>query len=128
MNQDKSSNLNPLVGALAEMNREANFSASAISGKDGLLVAASGEKGNSQTQSAVVAKLNEAALLVHSQMAIGAPDEFSLNTDSGSKLICRPFQLNGHDLILTVLVPKRGQAYRRATSRAINRLRSAWSQ
>ena len=126
MKQTQNSDPNPFESVLLDMNREASFSASAISGKDGLLVAASGEGVNSQRQSAVVAKLNEAAGLVHSQLTIGAPDEFSLHTDSGNKLVCRPFKLDGHDLILTVLLPNRGQSYRRATTRAITKLRSAW--
>lgn len=120
-------NKNPVAVVLAEMNRTGQFQASTLSLRDGLLVASSATNGdNPAAQSAVVAKLAEAANLVRSQMAIGAPEELSFNSEDGKRLICRPFELNGHELILAVLVPKRGQPYRRATSRAIARLRTVW--
>jgi predicted regulator of Ras-like GTPase activity (Roadblock/LC7/MglB family) len=120
-------NQNPVAVVLAEMNRTAQFQASTLSLRDGLLVASSASNGdNLAAQSAVVAKLAEAANLIRSQMAIGAPEELSFNAEDGKRLICRPFELNGHELILAVLVPKRGQPYRRATSRAIARLRTVW--
>ncbi len=120
-------NQNPVAQVLADMNRSAQFQASTLSLRDGLLVASSTSNGESAAaQSAVVAKLNEAANLVRSQMAIGAPQELSFDSEDGRRLICRPFSMNGHELILAVLVPKRGQPYRRATSRAINRLRTVW--
>lgn len=120
-------NQNPIAQVLADMNREAHFPAATLCSRDGLLVAASAGNGNDPArQSAVVAKLAEAANLVRSQLAIGAPEELSLFTEDGRRLICRPFNLNGHELILSVMVPKRGQAYRRATTRAIARLRSVW--
>ena len=120
-------NQNPVAVVLAEMNRTGQFQASTLNLRDGLLVASSASNGdNPAAQSAVVAKLAEAANLVRSQMAIGAPEELSFNSEDGKRLICRPFELNGHELILAVLVPKRGQPYRRATSRAIARLRTVW--
>lgn len=127
MNQASSSN--PMAQVLAEMNREARFPASTLSGKDGLLVASHTENGDDpQRQSAVVAKLSEAARMAHTQLAFGAPEELSFNADDGRRLVCRPFQLNGYDFILSVLVPTRGQAHRRATTRAIARLRQIWEQ
>ncbi len=120
-------NQNPVAQVLAEMNRSAQFQASTLSLRDGLLVASSASNGeNPAAQSAVVAKLTEAANLVRSQMAIGAPQELSFASEDGRRLICRPFHMNGHELILAVLVPNRGQPYRRATSRAIARLRTVW--
>jgi len=120
-------NQNPVALVLAEMNRTAQFQASTLSLRDGLLVASSAINGeNTAAQSAVVAKLAEAANLVRSQMSIGAPEELSFNAEDGKRLICRPFKLNGHELILAVLIPRRGQPYRRATSQAIARLRNVW--
>lgn len=120
-------NQNPIVRVLADMNREAQFPAATLSSRDGLLVAASSSNGeNPAKQSAVVAKLAEAANLVRSQLAIGAPEELSVFAEDGRRLICRPFSHNGHEFILSVVVPNRAQAYRRATNRAIARLRSVW--
>jgi predicted regulator of Ras-like GTPase activity (Roadblock/LC7/MglB family) len=120
-------NQNPVAQVLSEMNKTAQFQASTLSLRDGLLVASSATNGgNPAAQSAVVAKLAEAANLVRSQMTIGAPEELSFNAEDGRRLICRPFSLNGHELILAVLVPNRGQPYRRATSKAIAQLRNVW--
>lgn len=111
---------------IADMSREAKFPAATLSGRDGLLVAAHSNNGdNPARQSAVVAKLAEAANLLRSQMALGAPAELSYATEDGRRLVCRPFSLNGQDLILAVVVPS-GQPYRRATNKAIAQLRSAW--
>lgn len=127
MNQ--ASSTNPMAQVLAEMNREARFPASTLSGKDGLLVAAHTENGDDpQRQSAVVAKLSEAARMAHTQLAIGAPEELSFYAEDGRRLVCRPFQLKGYDFILSVLVPNRSQPHRRATTRAIARLRQLWEQ
>ncbi len=116
-----------MVKVLADMNREAQFPVATLSGRDGLLVAASTSNGdNPAKQSAVVAKLAEAANLMRSQLAFGTPAELSFFAEDGRRLVCRPFILNGQELILAVLVPNRGQAYRRATSKAISRLRSIW--
>jgi predicted regulator of Ras-like GTPase activity (Roadblock/LC7/MglB family) len=111
---------------IADMSREAKFPAATLSGRDGLLVAAHSNNGdNPARQSAVVAKLTEAANVLRSQMALGTPAELSYTTEDGRRLVCRPFSLNGQDLILAVVVPS-GQPYRRATNKAIAQLRSAW--
>jgi predicted regulator of Ras-like GTPase activity (Roadblock/LC7/MglB family) len=129
MEMTHASTPNPMAQVLAEMNREARFPASTLSGKDGLLVASHTENGDDpQRQSAVVAKLNEAARMAHAQLAIGAPEELSFYAEDGRRLVCRPFQLKGYDFILSVLVPTRGQPHRRATTRAIARLRELWEQ
>ena len=118
---------NPITQVLTEMNQKGNFSAATLSSRDGLLVAASSTNGNDPSkQSAVVAKLAEAANLVRSQLSIGDPVELSFHTRDGRRLICKPFDLNGHEMILAIVVPKRGQPYRRVTSQAIARLRSVW--
>lgn len=120
-------NQNPLAQVLFDMNREGQFQAATLSLRDGLLVASSASNGDDPVaQSAVVAKLANAANLARSQMAISAPEELSFNAEDGRRLICRPFSLNGHELILAVLIPKRGQSYRRATSKAIARLKNVW--
>jgi predicted regulator of Ras-like GTPase activity (Roadblock/LC7/MglB family) len=118
---------NPIAQVLAELNEKGNFPVSTLSSRDGLLVAASSSNGNDPNkQSAVVAKLAEAANLVRSQLSIGEPVELTFSTDNGRRLICRPFDLNGHGMILAILIPDRSQPYRRATSQAIARLRSVW--
>lgn len=114
---------------LDQMNREAGFPASIITGVNGLLVASSVSEGdNPEKQSAVVAKLLETGNLVQAQLSLGHADELSFHAEDGRRLVCRPFSLNEHTLILAVVVPRRDQAYRRATNRTISILRNLWSK
>ena len=118
---------NSMTQVLSDMNREAQFPVATLSSRDGLLVAASASNGNNPAkQSAVVAKLVEAANLMRSHLDFGKPEELSFFAEGGRRLVCRTFNLSGRELILAVLIPKRGQAYRRATSKAIARLTSVW--
>ena len=118
---------NSMVKVLADMNNEAKFQVATLSGRDGLLVASSATNGdNPAKQSAVVAKLVEATNLMHSQLAFGAPAQLSFSSEDGRRLICRPFSMNGQELILAVLIPNRRQPYRHATNRAIALLRNIW--
>ena len=127
MLDQRGSSSNPLAQVLSDLTRDAQLPAATLSSKDGLLIASSTINGDSPTkQSAVVAKLAEAANLVRSQLTIGTPSEFSFFAEDGKRLVCRPFDLNGHEMILAIVIPNRGQPYRRATNRAIARLRSAW--
>lgn len=120
---------NRFVETLAQMNIEAGFPLSVLTNSQGLLIASSvsdlGQDPNKQ--SAVVAKVRETAHLVRSQLKMGVTDEISVYDEDGRRLVCRPLSLNGYDLILAVLVPTRGQAYRRATNNAINDIRKAWT-
>lgn len=117
-----------MAAVLDQMNREAGFPASIVTGANGLLVASSVSEGdNPERQSAVVAKLLEAGQLVQAQLSMGNADELSFHADDGRRLVCRPFSLKGKTLILAVVVPRRDQAYRRATNRTISILRSLWS-
>ncbi len=118
-----------LVETLNHMNSEAGFPMSVLTNSDGLLIAASdgGEHYDPNRQSAIVAKVRQAASLVRSQVEMGVTDEITVFDEDGKRLVCRPLALNGYELILAVLVPNRGQAYRRATNNAIAGIRQAWA-
>ncbi len=118
-----------LTQTLDQMNAEAGFPLSVLTNSQGLLIAASAsEEGQDPNkQSAIVAKVRETAQLVHSQLDMGVTDEISVYDEDGRRLVCRPMSLNGHDLILAVVVPTRGQSYRRATNNAISGIRRAWA-
>jgi predicted regulator of Ras-like GTPase activity (Roadblock/LC7/MglB family) len=120
---------NGLVDTLDQMNAEAGFPLSVLTNAQGLLIAssASEEGQDPNKQSAIVAKVREAAQLVRSQLDMGVTDEISVYDEDGRRLVCRPLSINGHDLILAVVVPTRGQAYRRATNTAISGIRRAWA-
>lgn len=120
---------NRLVETLDQMNIEAGFPLSILTNSQGLLIASSAsDRGQDPNKhSAIVAKVRETAHLVRSQLKMGVTDEISVYDEDGKRLVCRPLTLNGHDLILAVLVPTRGQAYRRATNNAISDIRRAWA-
>jgi len=120
---------NPLVEALDQMNAEEGFPVSVLTNSQGLLIAssASDEGQDPNKQSAVVAKVREVAHLVRSQLDMGVTDEITVNDENGKRLVCRPISVNGHDLILAVVVSSRGKAYRRATNNAIRGIRRAWT-
>jgi predicted regulator of Ras-like GTPase activity (Roadblock/LC7/MglB family) len=112
---------------LDEMNAGAGFPLAVVTNHDGYVIAASGPEGvDAQRQSAVVAKVGETAALASSQLKMGALDEVSIYSLDGSRLICRSVGLPGSDLILSVMISKRGQSYRRATSKVIAQLRENW--
>ena len=117
-----------LEETLAQMNAEVGFPLSVLTNAQGLVIASSADEGQDPNkQSAIVAKVREAVQSVRTQLKMGAIDEISVYDEDGRRLVCRPIQLNGNDLILAVLVPTRGQAYRRATNAAIAGIRRAWA-
>jgi predicted regulator of Ras-like GTPase activity (Roadblock/LC7/MglB family) len=116
-----------LVGLISAMNAEAGFPITVLTDKQGLVLAASSQAGmNAARQSAVVAKIRGAADLVAKQLDMGVMDEISLFDEDGQRLVCRPIAMRGEDLILAVMVPTRGQAYRRSTNKAITAIRRSW--
>jgi predicted regulator of Ras-like GTPase activity (Roadblock/LC7/MglB family) len=116
-----------LVGLISAMNAEAGFPITVLTDKQGLVLAASSQAGmNAARQSAVVAKIRGAADLVARQLDMGEMDEISLFDEDGQRLVCRPIAMRGEDLILAVMVPNRGQAYRRSTNKAITAIRRRW--
>lgn len=116
-----------LAELLAEMNEAGNFPISILTDRQGFPIASAAQPGQDpDVQAAVVALVQKTAAQVHQQLGMAKTDEISLYDAEGQRLICRPFEANGHDMILAVRVPDRHQTYRRLTTRTINRVRSIW--
>ncbi len=114
---------------LAEMNQNGGFPISVLTDAQGLAIASSAHSGmDADRQSAVVASIQKMAGQVARQLGMGATDEIALNDENGQRLICRPFQVNGHELILAVIVPEKDASYRRTTNQAITDIRQTWKQ
>lgn len=114
---------------LAEMNQKGGFPISVLTDAQGLAIASAALNGmDTERQSAVVALVQKMAGQVVRQLGMGAADEIALNDSNGQRLICRPFQVKGHELILAVLVPEKENSYRRATNQIINEIRQTWKQ
>ncbi len=119
-----SARLNQLLGNL---NKEGGFPIAVLTDAQGLAIAAAARDGiDPDRQSAVVAFLQKTAVQVTKQLGMGMTDEISLFYETGKRLVCRPFRVNDHELILAVIVPDKDLTYRRATNHAINEIRQTW--
>lgn len=123
------SGTNKLNKVLTEMNQRAGFPISVLTDAQGLAIASAAQSGlDTDRQSAVVALIQKMAVQVARQLGLGVTDEISLNDENGQRLICRPFQINDHEMILAVIVPDKAASYRRATNQAISEIRSTWKK
>lgn len=112
---------------LQEMNEAGGFSIAVLTDRHGFpLASAAGQGNDPDTQSAVVALIQKTAAQATSQLGIGQTDEITLFDSEGNRLVCRPFDVNGHQLILAVRINDRHKAYRRLTNQAIRKISQAW--
>jgi predicted regulator of Ras-like GTPase activity (Roadblock/LC7/MglB family) len=116
-----------LAKLLATMNDRGGFPIAVLTDRHGFPIASAADQGQDpDTQSAVVALVQKTAGQVRDQLGMAQTDEVSVYDANGRRLVCRPFNVNGHDMILAVLVPDRQKSYRRLTSQTVNAIRRAW--
>lgn len=116
-----------LARLLAEMNKAGEFPIAVLTDRHGFPIASAAAPGQDpETQSAVVALVQKTAAQVRDQLGMAQTDEISLYDTNGQRLVCRPISVNGHDLILAVLVPHKTASYRRLTNQAVSAIRRAW--
>ncbi len=112
---------------LADMNASGRFPIAILTDKHGFPIASAATEGQDpDTQSAVVALVQKTAVQVQTQLGMAQTDEISLYDANGKRLVCRPFNANGYEMILAVLVPEKQQSYRRLTNIAITAIRNSW--
>ena len=109
------------------MNEEGQFEISIITNLHGFPISssASGDR-DPEKQSAVVALIERTGLQVRDQLGMSATDEISVYDTHGNRLVCRPFEANGQQLILAVLVSDKNKSYRRLTNKTISAIRRSW--
>ena len=113
-----------LATLLADMN---GFPIAVLTDEHGFPIASAASAGqNPQSQAAVVALLQKTIVQVGDQLGMSQTDEFSLYDTSGQRLVCRPFSVNGYDMILTIVVPDKRQSYRRLTNNVLEAVRKNW--
>jgi predicted regulator of Ras-like GTPase activity (Roadblock/LC7/MglB family) len=113
---------------LESMNQEGGFSISVVTDRQGLAIASAASGGQDpERQSAVVALVQKTAFQVRNQLGLAEADEMTLFTTDGQRLVCRPFMVHDYHLILAVLVPDKGHAYRRLTNEAIRSIQKIWT-
>ena len=129
MTTQRFSGSSQLTHLLENMNQEGNFPISVLTDQQGLVIASAASSGlDPERQSAVVAFIQKAAVQVSKQLGMAKTDEVSLYDVNGQRLVCRPFCVNGFDLILAVIVPDRAHSHRRATNRALRDIRHTWKK
>lgn len=112
---------------LAEMNQQGGFAISVLTDSQGLTIASSAGDGlDPECHSAVAAFLHKAILQVSKQLGMAGLHEISFFDDTGQCFICRPFAVDGQELILAVLTPHREHPYRRATNHTVGRIQVIW--
>ncbi len=123
---------NPLSGSaalsqlLAKMNDEGSFPISVLTDRQGLPIAFAAAPGyDPDRQSAVVALVQKTATQVSGHLGMET-DEITLNAADGQRLVCRPFEVSGNQLILAVMVGKRAQTHRRLTTQTIRNITQVW--
>lgn len=112
---------------LADMNKQGGFPIAVLTDRHGFPIASAAAPGeNPDMQSAVVALIQKTATQVREQLGMAQTDEISVYDTGGRRLVCRPFNLNGHDLILAVLVPDKHKSYRRLTNKTVSAIHRIW--
>jgi predicted regulator of Ras-like GTPase activity (Roadblock/LC7/MglB family) len=110
---------------LERMNKQGNFGAAVLSMKDGLPLASSPTYYEDEMAAAMVTLFNEAIKRFKQHLGLPQVDEISIVGDDRTRLVCRYFAVDGHELMLTVLTPP-DQSYRLLTNRIIKEIERIW--
>lgn len=107
------------------MNREENFEATVLSLKDALPLASSPVHYEDEKAVAMVTLFNETVKRINQQLHLPQLDGISIAGDDSTRLACRYFTVDDHELLLTVLASP-DQFYRRLTNRAMKEIERIW--
>ena len=108
-------------GVLYQINREGGFDAAVLATNDGLSIAAAGSY-NADMLAAIVPQVKKFVLRARAGLDMAMVDEVSVVHTDRTRLVSRYFDVDGEELILTVIVPRR-RSYRRATNQAIREIK-----
>lgn len=115
-----------LIAALRTLNARGEFLITVLTDAEGLLMASAPSPGwDAEKQAAVVALVQRAARQAQAA-SMDAADEVAIRDVTGRRLVCRPFEVDGQILLLSVLM-EAGRPYRRLTNDAIRDVRRAWA-
>lgn len=115
-----------LMDVLMSLNTTGGFLVTVLTDAEGLVLASAPSPGwDADKQAAVVALIQRTARQVQI-VSLGAVDEISIRDVNGRRLICRPFELDGNVLLLSILAEE-GKPYRRLTNAALRGVRRVWA-
>jgi predicted regulator of Ras-like GTPase activity (Roadblock/LC7/MglB family) len=115
-----------LTDVLQVMNDAGGFLVTVLTDAEGLVLASAPSPGwDADKQAAVVALIQRTASQTQI-VSLGTMDEITIRDVNGRRLICRPFEVDGHVLLLSVLAEE-GKPYRRLTNAAVRGVRHVWA-
>ena len=106
---------------LQRINREGEFRASILSTLDGFSISAVSSQFDDVVISAISSIVQDASKRAERYMGFKRMDEVSLVDDDKFRLVCREFEVDGSQFVLTVVVPPY-KTYRKLTNDAIRNI------
>ena len=110
--------LKKLLAAIPEVK------AAAIVSAEGLPIASAPMRPDHELASAMIAMLQQVSVETQDHLELAPVDEVTIRTKESMHLVCRTIPSGKDWICLCALVPP-GQVYRRATNRAVRRIRDA---
>ncbi|MBS7248459.1 MAG: roadblock/LC7 domain-containing protein [Candidatus Jordarchaeales archaeon] len=101
MSKDK---LLALTQILENMNKKGGFSASVISGEDGLVVAEASSSGNKQVIAAMASLAHSTAMRVKDQIGLGDLEQVTIETSDGI-IVFKSVEIPKRKFILAAILP-----------------------
>jgi len=110
------------VDILQEMNLEGGFTRSVLATSEGLPIASAPMRPDHELASAMIAMLQQVSVETQDHLELAPVDEVTIRTKESMHLVCRTISSGKDWICLCALVPP-GHVYRRATNRAIRRIK-----
>ncbi len=112
----------PFSEILEEMNQQGGFDRSVLATSEGLPIASCPMQPDHELASAMIAMLGQVSAETQDYLELAAVDEVTIRTADQKHLVCRRIQSGNDWICLCALVPA-GAYYRRATNRAVRRIK-----
>lgn len=129
MDGQTNSGLDELSRLLNKINEQGGFSMSILTDRQGFSIASTAtDEHKPDIKAATVAVVNKMLTQAREQLDMSPTDEIVLRSTDGQRLICRPFSVQGHDLILAVLVPGREKPYRKLMNQTLRDIEHIWTR
>lgn len=106
---------------LQEMNSDGGFIRSVLATSDGFSIASAPTNPDHELASAMIALLQQVSVETQDNLGLAPVDEVTIRTKDHGYLVCRIIPSGDECLSLCAVVPP-GQAYRRATNRAVRKI------
>jgi len=107
---------------LEEMNLEGGFSKSVLATSEGLPIVSAPMSPDHELASAMIALLHQVSVETQDHLELAPVDEVTIRTEERVHLVCRTIPSGADWVCLCALVPP-GHVYRRATNKAVRRIR-----